>query len=76
MSRELPNEAFSFELALEARVNQLVNARLNKVLSLSVMKLRHESKMSVRKADQKSFERAAEVVETVLDEVNRKGMFE
>lgn len=76
MSRELPNEAFNFELALEARVNQIVNARLNNILSQSVTKLRHEAKLSVRRADQKSFERAAEVVETVLDEVNRKGMFE
>lgn len=76
MSKELPKEAFDFELALEARVTQLVNKRLNKVLTLSVMKLRHESKMSVRRVDQKAFERAAEIVNMVIDEVNRKGMFE
>jgi len=76
VSKELPKEAFDFELALEARVTQLVNTRLNYVLSQSVTKLRHEAKMSVRRVDQRAFERAAETLDMITDEVNRKGMFE
>ena len=74
MSKELPKGTFDLDLALEQRVREIINKRLNEVLSQARTKIKREARMSLKPRDQKDFERAVELVDMLINEVNWKGL--
>ena len=74
MSKELTKGTFDLDLALEQRVREIINKRLNEVLSQARTKMKREARTCLKPRDQKDFERAAELVDMLIDEVNWKGL--
>jgi hypothetical protein len=72
--KEFPKAAFDLETALIQRIDLAVNDRLNVILGQARAKMLHEARLSIKPRDQKDFERAAELMDMILDEVNRKEM--
>ncbi len=72
--REFPKEAIDLELVLEARIRKIVVQQLNEALSRAQGKMRYEAKLCLRPFDQRVFERASEMVDMIIDEVNNGGI--
>ncbi len=72
--KEFPKAAFDLETALIQRIDLAVNDRLNVILGQARAKMLQEARLSIKPRDQKDFERAAELMDMILDEVNRKEM--